>query len=341
MTPSRLQRPSSRIMLGLAMGLLLTLGASMVLASSGDLQPEYINCVNECDNDICKVSDLSTLTREQLATRDLSPSLRFTHWSCLDNCRYLCMQSITDNALQINEHVHQYHGKWPFYRLFGMQEPASVFFSLLNGYMHYRAWPKLKKLIPEKYYMRKFYLGYAIVGMNTWLWSAVYHSRDWSSTEKLDYFSAGAAITYGLYYTVIRITRMVSVHKQILWGIVCLIPLLAHISYLTFVRFDYGYNMAATGTVGAIHNMWWLGWSIANWKSRPYAWEPTVSAALITAAMCLEILDFAPLWGVLDAHSLWHCATIPLVPIWYRFLLQDTEFEVRNMKGVLHQAHQD
>ncbi|KAF8977011.1 hypothetical protein BGZ52_007464 [Haplosporangium bisporale] len=311
MTPSRFQPPSARIMLGLAIGLLLTLSATMVLASSGDRQPEYVHCVNECDNDICKASDLSTLTSEQLATRELSPSLRFAH----------C--------------------KWPFYRLFGMQEPASVFFSLLNGYMHYRAWPKLKKLIPENYYMRKFYLGYAIVGMNTWLWSAVYHSRDWPSTEKLDYFSAGAAITYGLYYTVVRITRMVSVRKQVLWAIVCLIPLLAHISYLTFVRFDYGYNMAATGTVGAIHNVWWLGWSIANWKSRPYAWEPTVSAALITAAMCLEILDFAPLWGVLDAHSLWHCATIPLVPIWYRFLLQDTEFEVRNMKGVLHQTHQD
>ncbi|KAF9414511.1 hypothetical protein BGZ94_000365 [Podila epigama] len=313
----------------------------MVLASSGDRQREYIICVNECKREICEAKDLSALTPEQLEVRNLPLSLRLTQWSCLDNCRYLCMQSITENALLSSKPVHQYHGKWPFYRLFGMQEPASVLFSLLNGYMHWRAWPRLKRVIPENYYMRRFYLGYALVGMNTWLWSAIYHSRDWPSTEKLDYFSAGTAIMYGLYYTIIRITRMVSVRSQLLWGVVCLVPLLAHISYLTFVRFDYGYNIAATATVGAIHNVWWMGWSIANWRSRPYAWEPIVSAFFITAAMCLEILDFAPLWGVLDAHSLWHCATIPLVPIWYRFLLKDTEYEVRHMKGVLHQGRQD
>ncbi|KAF9956505.1 hypothetical protein BGZ72_002744 [Mortierella alpina] len=248
------------------------------------------------------------------------------------------MQTITEAALQSDEPVHQYHGKWPFYRILGMQEPASVVFSLLNGYMHVLAWPRLKKAIPEDYYMRPLYLGYAIIGMNTWLWSAVYHTRDWPSTEKLDYFSAGTAIMYGLFYTVVRVTRMVQVRSQLMWGLVCLIPLLLHIGYLTFVHFDYGYNMAATATVGAIHNLWWMGWSVSNWRARPYAWEPTVSAVLITSAMCLEILDFAPLWGILDAHSLWHAATIPLVPIWYRFLLKDTEWEVRNMKGVLRSS---
>ncbi|KAG0366590.1 hypothetical protein BGX24_003625, partial [Mortierella sp. AD032] len=212
---------------------------------------------------------------------------------------------------------------------------------LLNGYMHVLAWPRLKRAIPENYYMRPFYLGYAIVGINTWLWSAVYHARDWPSTEKLDYFSAGTAIMYGLFYTIIRITRMVNIRAQMVWGIVCLIPLLLHIGYLTFVHFDYGYNMAATATIGGIHNLLWIGWSITNWRERPYAWEPTVSAILITSAMCLEILDFPPLWGILDAHSLWHAATIVLVPIWYRFLLKDTEWEVRNMKGVLRTSHRD
>jgi hypothetical protein len=250
------------------------------------------------------------------------------------------MHSITDAAIQRNDHVHQYHGKWPFHRFLGMQEPASVLFSLLNGYMHFRAWPKLKRAIPQDYYMRPFYLAYALVNMNTWLWSAVYHSRDWPSTEKLDYFSAGASIMYGLYFTVIRITHMVQGRWQVVWGTVCLIPLLLHISYLTFVKFDYGYNMAATSAIGAIHNLCWIGWSITHWRERPYAWQPTICGALITAAMCLEILDFAPLWGVLDAHSLWHAATILLIPYWYQFLLKDTDWEVRNRKGVLR-PHRD
>ncbi|KAG0368018.1 Mn2+ homeostasis protein [Gamsiella multidivaricata] len=329
----------ARLSLAIALGLAM---ASLAVASSGDRQPQYIECVKDCDKDICQSADVTSFTPEQLLEHQLDLPLRLTHWTCLDNCRYRCMQSITEGALLENLPVHQYHGKWPFYRLWGMQEPASVLFSILNGYMHVLAWPKLKRAIPQDYYMRPFYLGYAIIGMNTWLWSAVYHARDWPSTEKLDYFSAGTAITYGLFYTVIRITRMVQIRSQLMWAMVCLIPLLLHISYLGFVHFDYGYNMAAMATVGAIHNLFWIGWSIANWRERPYAWEPSVSGVLITAAMCLEILDFAPLWGILDAHSLWHAATIPLVPIWYRFLLKDTEWEVRNKKGVQRpSSHRD
>ncbi|KAG0278802.1 hypothetical protein BGZ95_003090 [Linnemannia exigua] len=319
--------------------------ASLTSASSGDRQGEYISCVNTCNTESCQSSnDNNNNSNKEPFTppeHNLDLSLRLTKWTCIDNCRYLCMHSITENAIQQNQPVHQYHGKWPFHRLLGMQEPASVLFSFLNGYMHVLAWPRLKGAIPENYYMRPFYLGYAIVGVNTWLWSAVYHSRDWPSTEKLDYFSAGTAIMYGLFYTVIRITRMVNIRAQMVWGIVCLIPLLLHIGYLSFVHFDYGYNMAATATIGGIHNLLWIGWSITNWRERPYAWEPTVSAILITSAMCLEILDFAPLWGILDAHSLWHAATIVLVPIWYRFLLKDTEWEVRNIKGVLGSSHRD
>ncbi|KAF9173580.1 hypothetical protein BGX21_000923 [Mortierella sp. AD011] len=326
----------------LVLAIVLTLCVSIVLSSSGDRQPEYIDCVKECDKDICQATDFTSLTPEQQQQHELPLPLRLTRWTCLDNCRYLCMQSITESAIQENQSVHQYHGKWPFYRLLGMQEPASVLFSLLNGYMHILAWPRLKRVIPEGYYMRPFYLGYAIVGMNTWLWSAVYHSRDWPVTEKLDYFSAGASIMFGLFYTVIRITRMVNIRSQMIWGTVCLVPLLLHISYLSFVHFDYGYNMAATATIGAIHNLWWICWSFANWRERPYAWEPTVLGLLVTVAMCLEILDFAPLWGILDAHSLWHAATIPLAPLWYRFLLKDTEWEVRNKKGVMRSgSHRD
>ncbi|KAG0285307.1 hypothetical protein BGZ98_005568, partial [Dissophora globulifera] len=221
-------------------------------------------------------------------------------------------------------------------------EPASVLFSLLNGYMHVLAWPKLQRGLPKDYYMRRFYLGYVFVGVNTWFWSAVYHSRDWPTTEELDYFSAGTAIMYGLFYTVIRITHMVNVRAQLLWGIVCLIPLVLHISYLTFVHFDYGYNMAATATIGGIHNLWWIGWSLTHWRERPYAWQPTIAGALITAAMCFEILDFPPLWGILDAHSLWHAATIPLIPMWYKFLLKDTEWETSSKRGTLRSAsHRD
>lgn len=42
-------------------------------------------------------------------------------------------------------------------------------------------------------------------------------------------------------------------------------------------------------------------------------------------ASLLEVLDFPPLVGLVDAHALWHAAT-PLVALgWYNFLADDCE----------------
>lgn len=46
-------------------------------------------------------------------------------------------------------------------------------------------------------------------------------------------------------------------------------------------------------------------------------------AIAMTSASALEIFDFSPWWRVIDAHSLWHLATVPLIFWWYRFLIED------------------
>ncbi|KAI9216772.1 Per1-like-domain-containing protein [Blastocladiella britannica] len=43
----------------------------------------------------------------------------------------------------------------------------------------------------------------------------------------------------------------------------------------------------------------------------------------LTASMALELLDFAPIGGYLDAHALWHASTIPLIPVWWQFIADD------------------
>jgi len=44
---------------------------------------------------------------------------------------------------------------------------------------------------------------------------------------------------------------------------------------------------------------------------------------LLILATCLEIFDFPPFWRAVDAHSLWHLATIPLAKMWYTWLIED------------------
>ena len=40
-------------------------------------------------------------------------------------------------------------------------------------------------------------------------------------------------------------------------------------------------------------------------------------------AMSLELFDFPPFAGVIDAHSLWHLGTACILPYWWNFLIQD------------------
>jgi hypothetical protein len=75
--------------------------------------------------------------------------------------------------------THQFYGKWPFWRLGGIQEPASVAFSLGNAWVHYVGWRKVKMRVRDGMgvHLKGWILALAIVQMNTWFWSAVFHIR--------------------------------------------------------------------------------------------------------------------------------------------------------------------
>jgi post-GPI attachment to proteins factor 3 len=124
------------------------------------------------------------------------------------------------------------------------------------------------------------------------------------------------------------------------WALVCIFAYLFHLSYLlSGPRFDYAYNMAANLTVGMIHNALWVAYSLAPFirlrlfPAKPSSYRPRfiMTPAIIVLftmfAIGLEVFDFPP-WGrVIDAHSLWHGCTIPLVYFWYKFLVEDSNDE--------------
>ncbi|KAG0179093.1 hypothetical protein DFQ29_002535 [Apophysomyces sp. BC1021] len=286
-------------------------------ASSGDRLPEYQSC--------------TLLTAEKA----MPVHLRLTRWTPREDCQYNCMQLLTANAIANGDWVHQFHGKWPFRRVWGMQEPASVLFSILNGWMHLRYFSILRQQIADRYWLKPYYRGLALVGMNAWLWSTVFHTRDFGWTEKLDYFSAGLYILYGLYLGVLRIFCIRSVRLLYAWAIFCGALFVGHVTYLSSrPRFDYGYNMTACIIIGVLQTSLWLWWSILQYtpwgqpRCRPYAWMAGVSVVLVSCAMGLEVFDFPPWYAALDAHSLWHAATIPLIPLFYRFLISDASAEM-------------
>ena len=224
------------------------------------------------------------------------------------------------------EPIVQYHGKWPFHRFLGIQEPFSVLFSALNFLAHQRGLATVRRAIPADYPLRRFYVAFAYFGMASWVFSMVFHTRDLDLTEKLDYFGAGASVMYGFYYTPVRIFRLEQSRPPIkqtllrLWTVVCVALYIAHISYLTLWTWDYTYNMAANVAAGIVQNILWSWFSIARYRKLKKTWAawPGLIVAWLVLAMSMELLDFPPWAGMVDAHSLWHLGTVVPTVWWYK-----------------------
>ncbi|KAM3185533.1 hypothetical protein ACTXT7_006174 [Hymenolepis weldensis] len=63
---------------------------------------------------------------------DLSFIESVVKWNCEDECKYHCMWKTVNEFRQVSPKIHQFFGKWPQIRMFGVQEPASAIFSLIN-----------------------------------------------------------------------------------------------------------------------------------------------------------------------------------------------------------------
>nr|POE78628.1 protein per1 like [Quercus suber] len=309
-------------------------------ASLGDRLPEFRTCVAVYPRKLpydLKASNTNSNSALQH---------RLLFWTCPSECDYSCQHIITTQRLEREPAylypVVQFHGKWPFYRFGGMQEPASVLFSLGNFLAHVYGLSKLKEQIPSRYGLRKYYILFGYFGLASWTFSMIFHTRDFSVTEKLDYFGAGASVMYGLYYAPIRIFRLDKAEGTKsrastllrLWTFLCFAFYMAHISYLTFVRFDYTYNMAANIVVGIMSNILWTGFSIMRFRKIGRLWAawPGLIVAWVILAMSLELFDFAPWWGMVDAHALWHLGTVGPTIWWYNFLLKDAREDMQTTR---------
>jgi hypothetical protein len=304
--------------------LLLLWPHKLVLGSQGDSQSVYIACRLGCESSPHVCNNTATTL------------LLFT-WSCADECKYQCMHEIEAHNAGLRRAL-QYHGKWPFTRLLGVQEPLSALFSLLNAYPHAK-WlltPRLREMYAPKHDIdpayRNLLLAASCVGVNTWWWSFVFHTRDMWWTERLDYhFATVHMATYFVLacVRVVLLLRPKQVRPALLgFSLFMLVVIAHHVWYLNFVHFDYGYNMLVTGIVVALQVCAWLVWAFAaKTKGAPH-WQMICKfQALLVCFALLETFDFPPVFfGLLDAHACWHGLTIGLVFYWYRFLTEDAKW---------------
>ncbi|KAM5586709.1 post-GPI attachment to proteins factor 3 [Rosa sericea] len=321
-------------------------GFTAIDASAGDADPHYRSCLQQCEETGCVAQrcfphcnfssggvsvDGPWFLQEPLY-------LQWKQWDCQSDCRYYCMVDREKEREAAGYGPVKYHGKWPFKRVYGIQEPASVAFSALNLAMHFHGWVSFIILLFYKLPLRrdkKAYYDYAglwhiygFLSLNSWFWSAVFHSRDVDLTEKLDYSAAVALLGYSL---ILAILRSFDVRDDAVRVMVAA-PLLAfvttHILYLNFYKLDYGWNMKVCVVMAVAQLLIWAVWAgVTRHPSRWKLWLVVVGGGL---AMLLEIYDFPPYEGFLDAHAVWHATTIPLTYIWWSFIRDDAEFLTSN-----------
>ena len=301
-------------------------------ASSGDQSHLFWQCMNACQSPTCNP--------ESFVCSNFCPGrandnfwLHLWKWDCQSDCRYLCMWHREKQKEPGNPGlVEKYHGKWPFVRVLGMQEIASVFLSLLNLAVHLYVLLIFKRRMSGRYPIRwrlspytPLYIIQIALSVNAWLWSAIFHGRDTPTTEKFDYFSAGGLIAFNLILSLVRVTQQ---EPQLMWVVIgspITLYYLKHCRRMLTVLFDYGGHVQLCIIAGVIQSIVWIVWALFTraGQKHPSRGLLLTFIALVNTAMLLEVLDFPPILGLVDAHALWHAATIPLTVVWYMFVEND------------------
>ncbi|KAF3669433.1 hypothetical protein FXO38_07595 [Capsicum annuum] len=90
-----------------------------------------------------------------------------------------------------------------------------------------------------------------------------------------------------------------------------------------------GLNMKVCLAMGMLQLILWAVWAgVTCHPSRWKLWVVVIGGGL---ASLLEIYDFPPYMGFVDAHALWHGTTIPSTHLWWSFVRGDSEFRTTTL----------
>jgi hypothetical protein len=284
-----------------------------VSCSLGDKDPIYQSCRSACISYTCSM---------QRTARSLD--LMIFGWSCQENCSYTCMHE----SRQLRENrglpMVQYHGKWPFLRVLGMQEFFSVFFSLVNIVPHAQFFLfALDYELPLHYFAVQVH---SLCGVIAFMFSAIFHCRDMPMTEKLDYAGAfifALSLFAGMISCVLESYGKFSPVTYHALNILLFIFAIGHLYYLFGIKFNYGWNMNVIISISILMGLLSIIFAFRK-NFQNGAWKVATSCVLaLLFGLFFEVFDFPPIWLLIDAHSCWHAATGLITFLFYSYFQTD------------------
>lgn len=334
-----------------------------------DNNDENINDNNVNDNNNDNNNDLFS-SDDFKNNYELSPVIQMIfHWDCNLNCNYKCQQLITNKREVENLPMVKFYGKWPFTRILGITEFFSTFFSVGNFYINWHNLHKiLKQLNKNKKShnesltnMYKQYFSLLVISCFGWFFSTLFHIRDNSITETLDYFGAASIIMMNFNVIVIRFFELFKDENQTKrrWFQISLIILWSlHIIKL-LNKWDYNYNIIFNSIIGISSLILWIIHAINvnkvynkndhiyNNSIQLLPFETKILTKLnligifsktkfipilpiflniwLLMGMTFEIFEFRPWSRLIDGHAVWHLFTIFPTIVWFDWNIWDLE----------------
>ena len=302
----------------------------------------------------------------------MDPFCIFFGWTRRDDCIYHCAHRLADreyfaksewrhvaDSLEIKPTVtkttffenkavvKQYYGKWPLFRVAGMQEFFSVLFSSFNlaahcvGFGYFAKKTRMRETYRITFddgdwcyfYWFPSILIYFCFACMTWLASMIYHVRQTPFTLGLDYFFSMGFLTLALAFTAVRVFRIKSLKKQAFLVYFPLVAFLIVYLILLFCEPDITKYHIYFGMIVSFFSVGlWLYWSIKYYRigrrnpAQKKKHLPLILIflfSLVFVTTSLGVFDFVPLGLLLDAHSLWHLSTVFLTILMYYFLTRE------------------
>jgi len=288
-------------------------------------------------------------------------------WDCMLDCDYKCQQFVTNQRELSGLPMVQFYGKWPFTRILGMTEVMLTLFSIGNYYTNFNSLTKILTQYNKNYksgndafIMYKQYI-YLIVGsLAGWAFSTLFHMRDTSLTETLDYFGAAMIMLLNFNAISVRFFRLFTSTKRkqrlVLQSSLAVIFVFHCIKLHN--KWDYQYNTYFNLFFGVMAMVLWIAHamrvrsiyskdfrmynnsmqllpfetkllsklnylSLSETKFIPIL--PVLLNLWLLIGMSFELLDFSPWLRLLDAHAIWHLFTIIPPIFWYDWNIWDIE----------------
>lgn len=221
----------------------------------------------------------------------------------------------------------KFNGRYPFRPLLGATEFFSALFSFGNlvsnlySYTHFVAPLKSESVVCS---LVKTHICISIL---TWTFSTWFHINDTTVTRNLDYFCGFLNICFFLYCAIARhmLEFAAETHFSLYMRPMLLVFLamyLAHICYMTLVKFDFVFHKYLCGTLFAMAMVSWLHISYMHFP-KPHSLYLMVFTGGTLASAIIEVTDAPPVFYLIDSHALFHLVTMAFTPFYYMFVRED------------------